>query len=346
MKLLYLLFSDIHVPDDPKNEVFEQSMAWVVEQIRARQPKAVIHLGDTFRSMTSVSIPALEASVRWMRMIASVGPEVIVLAGNHDQWNVDRTITSLVVFKAIDRVRVVTEAEVGEVAGELVLLLPYEHMDSEARSFLKTQTRFVFCHLPINDLFGIQEPLGYAAEDLMAGIQRKVFCGHYHWPMSRWFERGGTETHFVSIGSLMATSWSDEQSPEDTERSPRGIVLVYEDGSHETIPNPHSPIYRTIRVEEGDEVLNLPEQDEDRTILRVYCPPEAVDSVRKRVDSLAYQRAEVMPTKRKVEVVRRAEVEQMSMRQAVEDYAERHCPEDLDKARLRQVGLYFLQEGK
>lgn len=339
----YVILTDIHVPDDPQNEVFEKSMAWVVDQIRAHDPLAVIHLGDTFRSMTSVSIPALDAAVRWMREIAVLAPEFVVLAGNHDQWNVDRSITSLSMFEAF-HIRVVKEPTVASVGQERVALLPYQHANDAVRQVLKEPTRFAFAHLPINDLFGIQEPLGFSPDDFMAGIRRTVFCGHYHWPMSRWFERDGVETHFVSVGSLMATSWSDEQAPEDVTRSPRGIVVVHQDGHHETIANPHSPIYRTIRVEAGDEVLDLPEQDEDRTILRVYCPPEAVDSVRKRVDSLAYRRAEVMPTKRQAEVVRRAEIEQMSMRQAVEDYAERNCPEDLDKARLRQVGLYFLQE--
>lgn len=351
-----LLFTDIHVPDAPNDEVFQRTIEWLCDRIEAYQPRAVIHLGDTFTSMTAVSIPAMSNAV-WAieSVLAACGrvkirPDAIhttealfvILAGNHDQWNANRTITSLEAFKG--RAMVVTEA----VMASDLLLLPYTTVTHEASQWLRERVRSpqvsrIFSHLPIHDIFGIEEPLGFRAEDFVDPTRnREVFCGHYHRPMERVVRHGDFETRFHVVGSLSAASFSDELQEGDP---PRGILLVHGDGRVERVANPYSPIYRTIRVDEEDGQLpDIPESDEDRMVVRIYCPSEMVDSMRQTVDYMAFRKAEIMPTKKKAEVVRRAEVQQMSLREVVEDYAERHGPPELDKARLRQVGLYFLQE--
>jgi len=248
---------------------------WIAEQVKEHWPDAVVNLGDTFESHSTIDTPSLCVGIRAMDTIArackACAARFATIPGNHDAYSKD--YSALEIFKGLG-VDIVWEPTVYD---DVFGAMPFTKNIKQATEWLHdldARSQAVLVHI---DVKGSQTFSGYVSD---VGVDADefdgpIYGGHLHHPH--------TIGSIDFIGSVMHHNFSDREIV----GKPRGILLVdiEEDGtvSEERIANPHTTVYHKADWTKKKSVLDtikLYGRYQGRLHLRAKCFVGDVNSVK------------------------------------------------------------------
>ena len=280
-----LLFTDYHISSKGRRTLRRldeclRTAEWIADQVKGHWPDAVVNLGDTFDSHSSLDVPSLCTGVRAMNIIMeacnAVQSRFIVIPGNHDAYSFD--YSSLEAFNGLG-MDVVWEPTVYD---DVLGVMPFTKNAELATKWLhdlEKRCEIVGAHIDVKHakyFSGEDSDIGVDA-DAFRGL---VYAGHYHHPHSL--------GAFRFIGSVLHHNFSDKVL---TDR--RGLMLVDIDdaGSIEEtrITNPHTAVYHKLDWSKNKEkirAIKLYGEFAGRMHLRVKCDVKEVKQVKSDVSEM------------------------------------------------------------
>ncbi len=322
-----------------------RTAAWIAEQVKEHWPDAVVNLGDTFDSHSSIDVPSLCTGVRIMNTVMkackSVAARFVIIPGNHDAYS--RDYSALEAFQGIG-------ADVAwkpTVYDDIFGAMPYCKSAEMATTWLKDLESK--CHLTLVHL-DVQGASYFSGYDSDVGIDPEefegpIYGGHYHHPH--------TIGPIELIGSVMHHNFTDSVR----KGAARGILVLEVDDegnvvSEERIANPHTTIYHKVNwTKEKAQIktIRLYGKFPKRMHLRVQCEIAKVKEVKEEI-------AERFPELLSLAVIGMSDQTQEIKREATvhvdanpEDAIDAYVknkgvPKGLDKDELLALGKEFLND--
>lgn len=265
-----ILFSDIQAVGSDSNykkfrytsrlSCVHRSLLWIAELAVEKKPDYIICLGDVAQIHSMIDIPANNAIFDAFKKIAAVGPQVLILSGNHDLDTRNSDSSYVQAMESIPNVKIYLDPVVEKLGDTEVAMLPFSENYDEIEA--KKWPAIALSHCTIS---GVPLAPGVFDKGLSESFIRSfrtVFVGHYHEPATYF---GNTQ----SVGSLLFNDFNDDclNSPE------RGAVLVnFTNNQIDFFANPYTPYYVTIRSRKA---LDSYTRDRKRTCVRIaYDEPE------------------------------------------------------------------------
>jgi len=208
-----------------------------------KEGDVLFHLGDVFDNRQSINLAAQNLAIRFFEEASTIFSEIHIIVGNHDIMRKNSNdITSVDCLKYIPNVTVHKNPKLLEYDGVKCLLMPWrrdsEHEKETLKSF-KEKIDYMFCH---TETQGVQtspstKHLHEGGNDLTVFKRfKRVYSGHIHYRQ----EKG----NFILVGNPYQMTRSDRGNQ-------KGIyVLDLNTGSHNFIPNHHSPKFIRYYINE------------------------------------------------------------------------------------------------
>jgi len=252
-----------------------ETSVWLKDLIRSLEGSLdlVCHVGDHVEQKGVFTEPVLYVADRFYRDVsgaaAAIGVPYRQLLGNHDY------ATALLRDRAlpfISRDEFVSATMVEEFGDEEVVFLPDGPIES--LPFPPATAKLVLGHAQIrgawfSPFFHKNEEQGLTGDEILTkilgsdveklGRPAMLINGHYHHPRQ--------EGRVLCPGSLIARTFDDRLGQSEF----RGVVVV-DSATMEVdwYENPHSPIFRDIRLDQGDYSETAPSKELERTYVRIY----------------------------------------------------------------------------
>lgn len=224
---------------------------WLFPYLRenVRPGDVMIHLGDLFDNRTSIPINVMNEVEKLLLELSEILP-VHIMVGNHDLWNKGANdVNSVRLYSYLSPdIHTYQEPTSLMVDGRKLIFIPWvEKRKNLIDAIQKNPGDYLMCH---SDLNGCMMHLNSVAHrnpdkisvDEFSGYS-DVFSGHIHITQKN--------KNFRFIGSL----WQMDRNDMNDQK---GVtVLTPATGEVEFVPNPHSPVFRKIRVLNEQDILSL-----------------------------------------------------------------------------------------
>lgn len=263
-----LMFSDIHF----KNRADHLSHAiaacqWVESLVEEHKPELVVFLGDLHDDPVSVEIPVLVTMRSSFSSLAKVvnknDGRFVMIDGNHDKYDYTGSLSVTAAMEDIPHLRVVHEyLRIGSMA-----FLSFHRSINQFKQWLDRARAEEVQYLAIHQ--DLLVPFERSAPVRRKGVHTKafegfkrVFCGHYHDPL--------TQDNLVVVGAPFSSSFGDLYND-------RGALLYdMADDALIRLVNPSSHLYVSTvwdgEMSQADFVLYVKTLAENTLHLRVECP--------------------------------------------------------------------------
>lgn len=253
----FAFFSDTHLKVYKKNSTFYDnhiapSLDFFYDECKKRKVNMIFHLGDFFHVKETIATEAFTKAYKFVEKISKLAPNYY-LVGNHDSYMKDsHAIHLLESFKPLVRVFDMNYSFVDE-HGFRFHFMPYIK-EEEIKNSLKNEVKylgdnrdFFFGHFGLFGFVMQQDNYTDQYSEINKGMFKKfkqAFFGHFHF-----HQRQGNCTY---ISSPFQSKHGDEQGEHG--------FCFYDTVTNkiEFVPNPHSPVFKTILLtkENVNEILN------------------------------------------------------------------------------------------
>lgn len=194
-------------------------------------------LGDWFDNRQLLDINVLNKSIDLVIELSGILP-VYFMVGNHDIYKKNDTdVNSIAPFSLIRNVRIFADPIVLTNGDSKILVIPWVGSKEKEENFaLSNKADYIFAHTDIQDLKydnGQNIKTGTSFRKIKV---KKIFSGHIH--------KRQHQKNVVYIGSPYSTKRSDIGNS-------KGVYIFNpKEGKEEFYPNPISPIFQRIPLED------------------------------------------------------------------------------------------------
>lgn len=230
--------------------LYYKSLDFVRKTCISQGIRDLINLGDMFESRDQISIPVLHMISKSMNEIKASGIKQYFLSGNHDTWNRNGSIHSLLMLSeygfVITEPTILTILQEGNKENSVKCnFLPWTEKE-EFRTQVKNSEPcdLVFTHRMFADSVmpsGLTMIKGDLCKHLDHTKYKQIFAGHVHS-----FQKIGEDAYYV--GSLLAHSFHDKNSEKGF------IIYDSETNTFEFIKNPFSPMFKQVTINTIEEL--------------------------------------------------------------------------------------------
>ena len=259
---MILVGTDFHIGMRNSDEIFMlrqlDYLDILLEQMKQRDVKTLLHLGDLFDNRKLLNIRTQSIFMdRFFSKLHDAGIELITLIGNHDIYyrNTNAIHSIALLAKQYDNIHIIDKPIELELAGKQFMLLPWickENYDTCIDTIKRCQADILCGHLEVNGALmtkGI-----YCEHGLSPSLFKhipEVWSGHFHIP--------STTGNIEYIGNPFDMTWADYNTPKG--------CFFYDGSQRIRVENP----YRMFALLLYDDTTTIDITRHKDQIVRVEC---------------------------------------------------------------------------
>jgi DNA repair exonuclease SbcCD nuclease subunit len=241
------IFSDLHLGVHLDSTTWHQVALnwcdWFVEQLRAKNIRDILFLGDFYHHRSDISVATLHVAGLILDKLSDFN--VVMIVGNHDAYYKDRSdINSLSILAGRKNLTVISETTTTTLFGKTVTFIPW---GGEIANLPKADA--IFGHLEIESFkMNSFKTCDHGAKSLdLLTKAELVMSGHFHLRDERIYNEG----KIVYVGNPFEMDFGDLGSTKGY------YVLDFDDLSYEFFTNTISPIHKKISLTELSNTKSL-----------------------------------------------------------------------------------------
>lgn len=281
---MILVGTDFHIGMRNSDEIFMQRqldyLGVLLEQMKQRDVKILLHLGDLFDNRKLLNIRTQSIFMdRFFSKLHDAGIELITLIGNHDIYyrNTNAVHSIALLAKQYDNIRIIDEPTELELVGKQFMLLPWickENYDTCVDAIKRCQADILCGHLEVNGALmtkGI-----YCEHGLSPSLFKhipEVWSGHFHIP--------STTGNIEYIGNPFDMTWADYNTPKG--------CFFYDGSQRIRVEN----LYRMFALLLYDDMTTIDTTSHKDQIVRIECELSSIKDQAKLNQTLSDLQAHV-----------------------------------------------------
>jgi len=240
----------------------------VVKRAVDHEADGICVLGDVFHSRGKVDTASLVIFKRWLDVCVANGLFVTLIAGNHDQSDVQANFNVLSVYhNPASRIFVISEPHIHDCDGwdidKRCLLLPYHENHAVQQQCIADagELDYIFGHAAIRGAALTQTD--YRVDEGLEPSKITVpsYWGHYH-------QRQSVTSNVHYIGNLLPQTFHDEGQA-------KGFDILDLDTNERTFIPTMTPQFRTITVQTESDLPDPKDYPIDYIKIVAHCPVSA-----------------------------------------------------------------------